>query len=125
MRPLVLVEAGGDHRGFAAAVALEGLLARVRPVVPREIPGGQEGLVALRARVGALAGGDPLLRPVECLLLVQEQEGERQTIPTPELPDQKQTIKDGAAWDGVGLVGWTTSTSTDPRCSEMAFATTL
>ncbi|CAM2102354.1 unnamed protein product [Caretta caretta] len=41
------------------------------------------------------------------LVRVQGQEGERQTVPTPEfqeVPDQIQVVEDGAAQDGVGLV---------------------
>ncbi|CAM2104330.1 unnamed protein product [Caretta caretta] len=50
----------------------------------------------------------PVIHPIECLLLVQGQEGERQTISTPQLqevPDQIQVVKDGPARDGVDLVG--------------------
>ncbi|CAM2113169.1 unnamed protein product [Caretta caretta] len=50
----------------------------------------------------------PVVYPVKRLLLMQGQEGKRQTIPTPkfeEIPDQIQVVKDGAAQDGVRLVG--------------------
>ncbi|CAM2097167.1 unnamed protein product [Caretta caretta] len=50
----------------------------------------------------------PMVYPVEHLLLIKGQKGERQTIPIPErqeIPDQIQVVKDGTARDGVGLVG--------------------
>ncbi|CAM2107365.1 unnamed protein product [Caretta caretta] len=47
----------------------------------------------------------PVIHPVERLLLIQGQEGERQTVPTPEFQealDQIEVVEDGAARDGVG-----------------------
>ncbi|CAM2102648.1 unnamed protein product [Caretta caretta] len=60
-----------------------------------------------KAKCSESAQEIPMIHPVECLLLIQGQEGEQQTIPTPELqevPDQIQVVKDGAARDGLGLV---------------------
>ncbi|CAM2107520.1 unnamed protein product [Caretta caretta] len=65
---------------------------------------------------------------VDVLREIVQHHCERQTIPTPQLqevPDQIQVIIYSLAQDGVGLSGWTTSSSMDPSRSEMAFATTL